>query len=91
MKNGYNIDTLSSVDIHEVVKIGGELIEIYEGGIYRKNFRLSPFREVMEKLFASRQKNQDERNDLMQRLVKLNMNGLYGVQIRKNINGFYKC
>ena len=31
MRNGYIIDTLTSVDIQEIVKIGGKLIEIYEG------------------------------------------------------------
>ena len=67
------------------------MIEIYEGVIYRGNFKMSPFRKVIEKLFALRQKYKDERNDLMQGLVKLLMNSLYGVQIRKDINEFYKC
>ena len=31
MRNGYIIDTLTSVDIQEIVKIGGKVIEIYEG------------------------------------------------------------
>ena len=29
VRNGYNIDTLTSVDIQENVKIGGKVIEIY--------------------------------------------------------------
>ena len=91
MKNGYIIDTLTSVDICEIVKIGGKLIQIYEGVIYRENFKISPFRKVIEKLFALRQKYKDENNDLMQRLVKLIMNSLYGVQIRKDIDQSYKC
>ena len=33
MKNGYIIDHLTSVDIQEIVKIGGKVIEIYEGVI----------------------------------------------------------
>ena len=36
MRNGFIIDTLTSVDICEIVKIGGKVIEIYEGVIYRK-------------------------------------------------------
>ena len=36
MRNGYNIDTLTSVDICENVKKGGRVIEIYEGVIFRK-------------------------------------------------------
>ena len=31
MRNGYIIDTLTSVDIPGIVKIGGKVIEIYEG------------------------------------------------------------
>ena len=91
MRNGYIIDILSSVDIQEIVKIGGKVIEIYEGVIYRENFKISPFIKVIEKLFALRQKYKDEKNDLMQGLVKLIMNSLYGVQIRKDINESYHC
>ena len=61
MRNGYIVDTLTSVDIQEIVKIGGKVVEIYEGVIYRKNFKVSPFRKVIEKLFASRQKYKDEK------------------------------
>ena len=61
MRNGYIIDTLTSVDIREIVKIGGKVIEIYEGVIYRENFKVSPFRKVVEKLFALRQKYKDEK------------------------------
>ena len=91
MRNGYIVDTLTSVDIQEIVKIGGKVVEIYEGVIYRENFKVSPFRKVIEKLFALRQKYKDEKNDLMQGLVKLIMNSLYGVQIRKDINESYSC
>ena len=79
MKNGYILDTLTSVGIQEIVKIGGKVIEIYEGVVYRKIFEVSPFRKVIEKLFALRQKYKDDKNDLMQGLVKLIMNSLYGV------------
>ena len=86
MKNGYIIDILTSVDIHEIVKIGGKVIRIYEGVTYVENFRISPFRKVLVKLFALRQKYQDEKNDLMQGLDKIIMNSIYGVQIRRDIN-----
>ena len=56
MRNGYIIDTLTSVDIQEIVKIGGKVIEVYEGVIYRENFKVSPFRKVICELFALRQK-----------------------------------
>ena len=91
MRNDYIIDTLTSVDIQEIVKIGGKVIEIYEGVIYRENFKVSPFRKVIQKLIALRQKYEDEHNDLMQSSVKLIMNSLFGVQIRKDIDQSYKC
>ena len=61
MRTGYIIDTLTSVDICEIVKIGGKVIEIYEGVFYRENFKVSPFRKVIEKLFALRKKYKDEK------------------------------
>ena len=91
LRNGYIIDTLTSVDIQEIIKIGGKLVQIYEGVIYRENFKISPFRKVIEKLFALRQKYKDEKNDLMQKLVELIMVSLYGVQIRKDISESYSC
>ena len=56
MRNCYIIDTLTSVGIQEIVKIGGKVIETYEGVIYKENFKVSPFRKVIDKLFALRQK-----------------------------------
>ena len=67
------------------------MIQVYGGVIYRENFKISPFRKVIEKLFALRQKYKDEGNDLMQELVKLIMNSFYGVQIRKDINESNSC
>ena len=61
MRNGYIIDTSTSVDICEIVKIDGKVVQIYEGVIYRENFKISPFRKIIEKLFASRQKYKDEK------------------------------
>ena len=91
MRNGYIIDTLTSVDIEEIAKIGGKVIEIYEGVIYRENFKVSPFRKVIDKLFALRQKYKDENNDVMQLLVKRLMNSLYGENIRKDIEEKFAC
>ena len=47
MRNGYIIDTLISIDFQEIVKIGGKVIEIYEGVIYRENFKVSPLRNLL--------------------------------------------
>ena len=91
MRNGYIVDTLTSVDILENVKIGDKVIEIYEGVIYRENFKVSPFKKLIDKLFELREKYKDENNDVMQLLVKLIMNTLYGEQIRKDIEESYEC
>ena len=72
-------------------KIGGKVIQIYEGVIYRENFKVSPFRKVIDKLFAFRQKYKDENNDVMQLLVKLLMNSLYGENIRKDTEEKFYC
>ena len=69
MKNGFILDILTSVDIQKIVKIGGKMIEIYKGLIYCENFKISPFRKVIEKLFAFRQKYKGEKNDLFQELA----------------------
>ena len=91
MRNGYNIDTLTSVDFQEVVKIGGKVKEIYEGVIYRENFKVSPFRKVIDKLFALRLKYKDEKNEVMHLLVKLIMKSLYGENIQKDIEEKFTC
>ena len=91
MRNGYILMFLTNVDIQEIVKKGGRLIQIYEGVIYQENFKITPFRKVIEKLFALRQKHKDEGNDLMQGSVKVILNSLYGMVIRKDLNERYKC
>ena len=91
MGNGYIINTLTSVDLQEIVKIGGKVNDFFEGVIYRGKFQISPFRKVVDKLIALRQKYTDENNDLMQLLVKFLMNSLYGEQIRNDIEESFAC
>ena len=91
MRNGYIIDTLTTVDIQEIVKIGGKVIEIYEGIVYKETFKINPFRRVIDILFELSQKYKDENNDVMQLLVKLLMKSLYGEQTRNDIEEKYLC
>ena len=49
MRNDNIIDSLTSVDIQEIVKIGGNVMRIYGGVIYRENLKISPLRKVIEK------------------------------------------
>ena len=70
MTIGYIIDAITSVDMQEIVKVGGKVIQIYEGGFYhQETFKISPFREAKEKFYALTQKSKDEGNVLMQNLV----------------------
>ena len=56
MRNGKIIDALTSIDIQELLKPRGKMIEIYEGVNYGENFQTSPLRKVLQKLFALGQK-----------------------------------
>ena len=80
------MDTLTSVDFEEIVKIGGKSIEIYEGVIYRQKFKISHSGKVIDKVFAVSQNQKKDNIDIMQFLVKLLMNTLYGENIRKDID-----
>ena len=91
MRNGYINGVLTSVDNQEVIKTGGKIFEICAGVIYREDIEISPFRKFKEKMFSSRQKYEGEHNDLLQSLVKLIKNGLYGVQIRRDIDQSCRC
>ena len=74
-----------------MLKIGGKVIQIYEGVIYRENFKTPPFRKFIKELFDLRKKYKDEGNDILQNLVKLIMNSVYGQTIRKDIEEEYLC
>ena len=51
LRNGYITDFLDFVvDIEEIVRIGGKVIEVYEGLLYRDNFKDSPLKNFFKKL-----------------------------------------
>ena len=91
MRYGYITQVLTSYDIEEKVKLGGKVIENYEGVVYRENFEINPFEKVNDKLFALRQKHREENNEVMQLLVKLNTNAFYGELLRKDVTESYRC
>ena len=91
MRTAYIIDTLTGLDIKEIVKTARKVIENYEGVIYRENIKLSPFKKVIDNLFDLRQKQKDENNDVMQLLVKLIMSSSYGEQICKDFEESFGC
>ena len=59
MRIGYIKDSLLSVDIHEIVEIGGKVFRVYEGVIYLENFKISPFKGVYDILSKLGQKYKD--------------------------------
>ena len=68
--NGYKVDMLTTVDICQIVKKGRKVIEIYQGVIYRKKFRISRSKNFIENLLNLRLNQRKEGNDLKQGLVK---------------------
>ena len=46
MRIGYIMDTLTSVDIQEIVKIGCGVIWFYEDVLYREKFKVGPLRKL---------------------------------------------
>ena len=91
MQNGYIFDTLTSVDIQKLDKIGGKIIEIFEGVFYRKIFKNSPFRKVIDKLFVLKLKYKDEINDVVQLLVNILLKSIYAEQIRIDFEESFAC
>ena len=52
MRKGYSIETVTSVDTQGIAEIGGIVTDLCEGVMYREKFKISPFREAGDKLFA---------------------------------------
>ena len=89
MRNGYIIDSLISVDITEVIRTGGKLNEIFEEFIQKENFRVNPFKRVIGKLFEYEKYYKEQCDKVMELLVNLSMDSLYGEQIRRDIEEEY--
>ena len=67
------------------------MIENFEGVIYREISLFSPVGNVIDILFALRQKYKDENNEVMQLKVKLLLNSVHGEQIRRDIEKNLAC
>ena len=52
MKDCHTVDILTIADIQQIVKLGGKVIEIIGGVIYRENFKIFPCKMVFDELFA---------------------------------------
>ena len=90
MRNGIKIDTLTSVDIVEIVKYGGVILEVYEG-FFCYNLEFNPYTEFVTDMFQKRDLFKSQGKDLLQNLAKKIGLSVYGGNIRKDINEEYKC
>lgn len=73
--NGVFMGYYTFFEIREAVKLGYEIIKLYEGMIYFKTF--SPFKNYVDRLYDIRKKQKITDNPL-EIITKLNMNSLYG-------------
>ena len=90
MRNGIIIDTLTSVDIVEIVKYGGVILEVFEG-FFSHNLEFNPYTEFVTDMFQKRDMFKSQGKDLLQNLAKKIGLSVYGGNIRKDINEEYKC
>ena len=90
MRNGIIIDTLTNVDIVEIVKYGGVILEVYEG-FFCHNLEYNPYTEFVTDMFQKRDMFKSQGKDLLQNLAKKIGLSVYGGNIRKDINEEYKC
>ena len=87
---GVIIDTLTSVDIVEIVKCGGVLLEVFEG-FFCHSLEYDPFTEFATDMFEKRDLFKSQGNDLLQNLAKKIRLSVYVGNIRNDINEEYKC
>ena len=90
MRNGIIIDTLTSVDIVEIVKCGGVILEVFEV-FFCHNLEYNPYTEFVTDMFQKRDMFKSQGKDLLQNLAKKIGLSVYGGNIRKDINEEYKC
>ena len=90
MTNGMIIDTLTSVNIVEIVKCGSVILEVYEG-FFCHNLEYNPYTEFVTDMFEKRDLFKSQGKDLLQNLAKKIGLSVYGGNIRKDINEKYKC
>ena len=90
MRNGIIIDTLTSIDIVEIVKCGGVILEVFEG-FFCHNLEYNPYTEFVTDMFEKRDLLKSQGKDLLQNLAKKIGLSVYGGNIRKDINEEYKC
>ena len=90
LRNGIIVDTLTSVDIVEIVKCGGLILEVFEG-FFCHNRKESPYTEFVTDMFEKRGFLNLQGKDLVENLAKKIGLSVYGGNFRKDLNEEYKC
>ena len=90
MRHGIITDILTSVDILEIVKCGGDLLENFEG-FFCYNLEHNPYTEFVTDKFEKRDFSKSQGKDLLHNLAKKIGLSTYGGNIRKDINEEFKC
>ena len=85
------LDTLISVDIQEIVKVGGKIFEICDGIIITEKFKKLPSQNFLEKFVELRLKCKKVGNDVKQPLLENTGNGVYGQTTGKDLDFVHKC
>ena len=89
-RNGHITQHLTSVDIEQIVRIGGVILEFIEGFIC-DNLDYNPFTEYVHDLIEKRDEYKKQGKNVLQLMCKDTVNGGYGSCIRQDITENYKC
>ena len=89
-RNGYIRQHLTSVDVEEIVRVGGVTKDFFEGFI-RDNLDYNPFEKFVLDMTAKRNKYKKEKKNILQTQAKKVSNAVYGYTIRSDIEDAYKC
>ena len=89
-RNGHITQHLTSVDIEQIVRIGGIILEFIEGFIC-DNLDYNPFTEYVHDLIDKRNEYKNQGKNILQLMFKDTVNGGYGSCIRQDITENYKC
>ena len=82
MRNGVIIDTLTNVDIVEVVKCGGVFLQVFEG-FFCYNLEYPPSTEFFTDMFEKRDLFKSQGKDLLQNLARKSDNQSTVVTLEK--------
>ena len=89
-RNGHITQHLTSVDIEQIVRIGGVILEFIEGFIC-DNLDYNPFTAYVHDLIEKRNEYKKQGKNILQLMCKDTVNVGYGSCIRQDITENYKC